>query len=111
MSNKGNFDNLVVGNYFVGTDGYRYPNDAVIINHARNEYLDQYRDRKSIYTDYLGEGLLNPLIYYPDMTTKAHNQVSGLRHQVDHITPKNIQLCVEYRNNRANARLIKKLIR
>ena len=111
LSNEANFDNLDVGKKFVGIDGYRYPKDAVITNYAGNEYLDQYRDRKLNNTDCLEEDLINPLISYPDTTTKVHIQVRGLRHQVDHITPENIQLFAECRNDCANARLFKKSIR
>ena len=33
---------------------------------------------------------------YPDMNSKYSNQLNELRHQVDHLSPKNIQLFEEY---------------
>ena len=38
-------------------------------------------------------------------------QISGLRHQVDHLTPKNIQLCEEFSEDPANERLFIILVR
>ena len=45
------------------------------------------------------------------MKTKYPIQVIDLGHQVDHISPKKIQLFEEYRNDPANARLFVILIR
>ena len=63
------------------------------------------------YKEYVGEELLNPFISYPDMKDKYPIQVIDLRFQADHITPKKIQLFVEYRADPANARLYVILIR
>ena len=64
-SNKANnisiFDNLDVRKYFVEIDGVRYPKDSVDVNYTENDYLDQYRDIKLFYKEYLGEELMNPL--------------------------------------------------
>ena len=48
------FDNLNVRKYFVEIDGYRYPKAAVITHYTENDYLDQYRDLKLFFKEYLG---------------------------------------------------------
>ena len=58
-SNPAIFDNNNVTKYFVETDGVRYPKDGVLINFEENSYLDQYRDLKIFYKDYVGEELYN----------------------------------------------------
>ena len=40
--------------YFVEIDGVRYPKDSVDVNYTENDYLDQYRDIKLFYKEYLG---------------------------------------------------------
>ena len=54
------FDHVDVKKYFVEIDGYRYPKESVITNFTENDYLDQYRDLKSFYQEYVGEQLMNP---------------------------------------------------
>ena len=102
-SNKRNnvsiFDHVDVTKYFVGIDGYRYPKESVITNFSENDYLDQYRDLKSFYKEYVGEQLMNPFISYTDMKNKYPKQVIDLRHQIDYISPKKIQLFEEYKND------------
>ena len=44
----------------------------------------------------MGEDLLQPYISYPEMKNLYPIQISDLRHQVDHITPKKIQLFEEF---------------
>ena len=68
--NISRFDNLNVRKYFVEIDSQRYPRDGVIINYPENDYIDQYRDLKLFYKEYVGEELLNPFVSYPDMKTK-----------------------------------------
>ena len=113
--NISRFDNLNVRKYFVEIDGVRYPRDGVIIYYPENDYIDQYRDLKLFYKEYVGEELLNPFVSYPDMKSKYPIQVIDLRFQPDHITRKKIQLFKEYRgepaNNPNNARLYVILIR
>ena len=99
------FDNLDVRKDFCEIDGQRYPRDGIITSYAENDYLDQYRDLKLNYKGYLGEKFINPFISYPDRKSKYRIQEIDLRHQVDHITPKKIQLFEEYGNNPLNARL------
>ena len=116
-SNKQNnvsiFDHVDVTKYFFEIDGYRYPKESVITNFSENDYLDQYRDLKSFYQEYVGEELMNPFIKYIDMKNKYPVQVIDLRQQIDHISPKKIQLFEEYKNDPvyANKRLYVVLIR
>ena len=113
--NTSRFDNLNVRKYFVEIDSIRYPRDGVLTNYNENDYIDQYKDLKLIYKEYVREELLTPFIFYPDMKTKYPIQVIDLRFQPDHITPKKIQIFEEYRadpaNNPNNARLYVILIR
>ena len=85
--------------YFVEIDGYRYPKESVITNFTENDYLDQYRDLKSFYQEYVGEQLMSPFVSYTDLKNKYPIQVIDLRHQIDHISPKKIQLFKEYKND------------
>ena len=109
--NNAIFDNLNVRKYYVEIDGTRYPKDSVDAEYATNNYLDQYRDIELFFKEYVGEPLLSPFISYTDVKTKYPFQVIDLRHQVDHINPKKIQLFEEYRADPANARLFMILIR
>ena len=95
-SNSAIFDNNSVTKYFVEIDGVRYLKDGVLNNFEENSYLDQYRDSKLFYKEYVGEELLSPYISYPDMKYLYPIQIIDLRFQVDHITPKKIQLFEEF---------------
>ena len=66
------------------------------MNYEQNDYIEQYRDLKLFFKEYFGEELMSPFITYPDMKTKYPIEIINLRHQADHITPKKIQLFVEY---------------
>ena len=46
---------------------------------------------------------MNPFISYTDMKNKYPIQVIDLRHQIDHISPKKIQLFEEYKHDPVNA--------
>ena len=109
------FDNLNVRKYYVEIDSQRYPRDGVFLIYPENDYIDQYRDLKIFYKEYVGEELLNPFVSYPDMKSKYPIQVIDLRFQPDQKTPKKIQLFEEHRgepaNNPNNARLYVILIR
>ena len=59
----------------------------------------------------IGEPLLNPFISYPDTETKYPFGIIDLRYQLDHITPKKIQLFQEIDAALDNARLFLILIR
>ena len=104
-SNISIFDNINVRNNFIEIDGQRYPRDSILTNYGENDYIDQNRDLKLSYKEYVGEELLSPFVYYTDMKNKYPIQVIDLRYQADHISPKKIQLLEEYRVAPANARL------
>ena len=110
-SNPAIFDNNNVSKYFVEIDGIRYQKDGILINFEENSYLDQYRDLKLFYKEYVGEELLQPYITYPDMKYLYPIQITDLRFQVDHITPKKIQLFEEFSQDPANERLFIILVR
>ena len=61
------FDTNHVIKYFVKIDGVRYNKDGVSTNFAEKSYLDQYRDLKLFYKEYVGEELFQPYISYPEM--------------------------------------------
>ena len=105
------FDNINVRKYFIEIDGQRYLRDNVLTNYAENDYIEQYRDLKLFYKEYIGEEFLSPFVSYTDMKNKYPIQIIDLRFQADHITPKKIQLFEEYRADPANARLYVILIR
>ena len=110
-SNPAIFDDNHVTKYFVEIDGVRYPKDGVLIKFKENSYLNQYRDLKLFYKEYVGEELLQPYISYPDMKYLYPIQITDLRHQVDHLTPKKIQLFEEFSEDPGNERLFILLVR
>ena len=95
-ANKNNniaiFDNLNLQKYYVEVDSVRYSRDSVLVNYEQNDYIEQYKDLKLFFKEYIGEELMSPFISYPDMKTKYPIQIIDLRHQSDHIAPKKIQL-------------------
>ena len=105
------FDNMDIRKYYVEIDSLRYPRDSVLINYEENDYIQQCRDLKLFWKEYVGEPILNPLISYTDMKTKYPIEIIDFRHQSDHITPKKIQLFHEYGTDPDNARLFRILTR
>ena len=105
------FDSNHVTKYFVEIDGVRYPKDGVLINFEENSYLDQCRDIKLFYKEYVGEELSQPYISYPNMKYLYPFQITDLRHQVDHLTPKKIQLFEEFSEDPNVERLFIILVR
>ena len=99
------FDNLDLRKYYVEIDGQLYPRDGMSMNYTENDYIDQYRDSKLFFKEFTGEAILNPFTSYPDMKTKYSIGITDLRHQIDRITCKRIQLFQEYGTNPDNARL------
>ena len=114
-ANKNNniaiFDNLNLQKYYVEIDSVRYPRDNVLINYEQNDYIEPYKDLKLFFKEYIGEELMSPFISYPDMKTKYPIQIVDLRHQLDHITPKKIQLFQEYTADPENAKFYLIVIR
>ena len=105
------FDNLDLRNYYIEIDGQRYPRDSSLMNYEQNDYIEQYKDLKLFFKEYIGEQLMSPFISYPDMKTKYPIEIIDLRHQADHITPKKIQLFLEYGDDPDSARFFLILIR
>ena len=73
-ANKNNniaiFDILNLQKYYVEIDSVRYPRDSVLLNYDQNDYIEQYKDLKLYFKDYIGEQLMNPFISYPNMKTQ-----------------------------------------
>ena len=105
------FDNLDLRKYYIEIDGQRYPRDGSLINFEQNDYIEQYKDLKIFFKEYIGEQLLSPFISYPDMKTKYPIEIIDLRHQADHITSKKVQLFLEYGDDPDSARFFLILIR
>ena len=82
------FDTLDLRNYYIEIDGQRYPRDSSLMNYEQNDYIEQYKDIKLLFKEYIGEQLMSPFISYPDMKTKYPIEILDLRHQSDHLTPK-----------------------
>ena len=104
------FDNMDLRKYYVEIDGQRYPRDSILICYEENDYIQQYKDFKLFWKEYIGEPILNPLISYRDMKTKYPIEIIHLKHQPDYITPKKIHLFHEYGTDPDNARLFLILI-
>ena len=105
------FDNLDIRKYYVEIDGQRYPRDSVLIYYEQKDYIQEYKDLKFFFREYVGEPILNPPISYLDMKRKYPIEIIDLRHQPDHITPKKIQLFQEYGTDPDNTRLFVFLVR
>ena len=78
------FDNLDLRKYYIEIDGQRYPRDSSLMNYEQNDYIEQYKDLKLFFKEYIGEPLMSPFISYPDMKTKYPFEIIDLRHQADH---------------------------
>ena len=57
------FNHVEVRKCYSEIDGIRYPKNPVMVNYGENNYLEQYRDLKSFYKEYVGEQLLYPLYH------------------------------------------------
>ena len=114
-ANKNNniaiFDNLNLQKCYVEIDSVRYPRDSVLVNCEQNDYIEPYNDLKLFLKEYIGEELMSPFLSYTDMKTKYPIEIIDLRHQPDHITPKQTQLILEYSADPENAKLYSILIR
>ena len=82
------FDILDLRKFYIEIDGQQYPRDSSLMNYEQNDYIEQYRDSKLFFKEYIGEPILNPFISYPVMKTKYPVEVKNLRHQPDHIKAK-----------------------
>ena len=115
VPNKANkvaiFDQLDVRKYHVDIGGVRYPRDGVNVAYGLNDYVDQNRDLKLFYREYVGEELLTPFISYPDMKNNYPFQIIDLSFQVDHINLKEMGFFEEYGSATKNAKMFIILIR
>ena len=59
------FDHLDVGQNHVYIGGVRYTRDGVNVEYRLNDYVDQYKELKLIYREYVGEEGLNFSMGYP----------------------------------------------
>ena len=64
------FDNLDLRKHYVEIDGLRYPRDSPLTNYEQKDYIEQYKDLKLFFKEYIGDELMTPFISYPDMKTK-----------------------------------------
>ena len=76
------------------------------MNYEENDYIEQNKCSKLFFIKYIREPILNPFISYPAMKTKNPIGIIDLRHQLHHLTPKNIQLVQENGANPNNARFL-----
>ena len=90
------FDNLDLRKYHIEIDSIRDPRDILLIDYEQNDYIEQYKDLKLFFIEYIGEPILYPIISYPDMKTKYPIETIDLRRQPDHITLKKNQLFQEH---------------
>ena len=109
--NNAIFDHVNVRKYYSEIDGIRYPKNPVMVNYEENNYLEQYKDLKLFYKEYVGDHLLSPIITYDKMKDYYPIQIIDLRFQVDHISPKKIRLFEEYDPNPVNTNLYVILIK
>ena len=104
-------DHVGVKRYSVELDGVRYPKDPIEAIFTDNKFLDQYRDPKVFYKEYIGESILHPFISYLVMKMFYPKQVIDLRFQILYITPKKIRLFEEYEETPENTNLYVILIK
>ena len=104
-------DHLNLKKIYVKTDGIRYPRDSVLKKYEENDYIEQNKDLKIFFKEYIGEELMTPFLSYTDMKTKYPIKVIDLRHPSDHITPEQNQHFMEYDADPGNARFFLILIK
>ena len=98
------FDNLDLRKNYIEIDSQRYPRDSSLMNYEQNDYIQQHKDLKMFFKEFIGEKLMSPFISYPDMKTIYPIEILDLGHQSDQITLKKIQLFLEYGADPENAR-------
>ena len=86
--NNSIFDQVEVRKCYSEIDRVRYPKKPVIVNFDENNYLEQFRDLKLFYKEYVGDHLLSQSITYDKMKNYYPIQILDLGFQVDHISPK-----------------------
>ena len=48
------FDNLDLRKYYIEIDGQRYPRDSSLMNYEQSDYIEQYKDLKLFFKEYIG---------------------------------------------------------
>ena len=99
------FDNLDLRKYNIEIDGQKYPRDSSLMNYEQNDYIEQYKDLKLFFMEYIGEQPMSPFISYPGTKTKYPIEIIDLRHQSNHISLKKIQLFLKDGADPEKARL------
>ena len=103
--------NLIFEKKLVEIDGQRNPKESLLINYEEKDYIEEYNDSKLFFKEYIGDHLLKPFISYQDLKTKYLIGLIDLRHQLDHTTPKQLQVFQEYSADSNNATMLLLLIR
>ena len=65
--NNAIFDHVDVRKCYSEIDGIQYPKNPAMVNFEENNYLEQYKDLKLFYKEYVGDHLLSPIITYDKM--------------------------------------------
>ena len=68
--NNAKVDHLNLKKYYVEIDSQRYQRDSVLINYVENDYIEEYKNLKLFFKEYIGEPILSPFLFYPNMETK-----------------------------------------
>ena len=97
--NNAILDHVEVRKNYSEIGGIFYPKNPIVVNYGENNYLEQYRDLKLLYKEYVGEQLKSPIVTYDKIKDYYPIQRKELRFQVDHISPKKIRLFEEYEPN------------
>ena len=104
------FYNLDLRKFYVEKDGQRYPRDGVSTNFTEKDYLDQYREFKTILSRMYRRTDIKSSYIISGHENKYPIGIMDLRHQLDYKTPKKIQLFQDYGTDPDNARLFQILI-
>ena len=51
------------------------------MNYEQNDYIEQYKDLKVFFKEYIGEQLMSPFISHSDMKTNYPFEIIDLRHK------------------------------
>ena len=65
--NNAIFDHVEIRKYYSKIDGIHYRKNPIMVNYEENNYLEQYKDLKLFYKEYVGEQLLSPFVTYDKM--------------------------------------------
>ena len=60
-------------------DGQQYSRDCLLIDYEQIDYIEQYKNLRLFFKEYVGEQLLNLFISYSDMETKYPIEIIDFR--------------------------------